>query len=92
MKQENKSAIAAARVYLMLLVEQKLEYQLKDNLTDIERADLNNTLTAIEELEKYIDDAKPNTYYTLIGDGSQPSIARGNTWAESKVNPNHLNK
>ena len=78
-------AIAAARVCLKLCVEKKLEYQLKDNLTDIERADLNRTLSAIEELETYIDDVKPNTYYTLIGDGSQPSIARGDTWAASKV-------
>jgi len=85
MKQQNQMAIAAARVCLKLCVEKKLEYQLKDNLTDTERVDLNRTLSAIEELETYIDDTKPNTYYTLIGDGSQPSIARGDTWAASKV-------
>ena len=85
MKQQNQMAIAAARVCLKLCVEKKLEYQLKDNLTDIEKADLNRTLSAIEELETYIDDVKPNTYYTLIGDGSQSSIARGDTWAASKV-------
>jgi len=86
MKQQNQMAIAAARVCLKLCVEKKLEYQLKDNLTDTERVDLNRTLSAIDELETYIDDVKPNTYYTLIGDGSQPSIARGDTWAQSKVN------
>tara|TARA_B100001287_G_scaffold266814_1_gene261173 strand:- start:51 stop:311 length:261 start_codon:yes stop_codon:yes gene_type:complete len=85
MKQQNQMAIAAARVCLKLCVEKKLEYQLKDNLTDTERVDLNRTLSAIDELETYIDDVKPNTYYTLIGDGSQPSIARGDTWAASKV-------
>ena len=85
MKQQNQMAITAARVCLKLCVEKKLEYQLKDNLTDTERVDLNRTLSAIEELETYIDDVKPNTYYTLIGDGSQPSIARGDTWAASKV-------
>ena len=86
MKQQNQMAIAAARVCLKLCVEKKLEYQLKDNLTDIEKADLSRTLSAIDELETYIDDVKPNTYYTLIGDSSTPSIARGDTWAQSKVN------
>lgn len=85
MKQQNQMAIAAARVCLKLCVEKKLEYQLKNNLTDTERVDLNRTLSAIDELETYIDDVKPNTYYTVIGDSSKPSIARGDTWAASKV-------
>ena len=85
MKQQNQMAIAAARACLKLCLEKKLEYQLKGNLTDIEKADLINTVSAIKELETYIDDVKPNTYYTLIGDGSQPSIARCVSWAASKV-------
>ena len=85
MEQQNQMAIAAARVCLKLCVEKKLEYQLKDNLTDMEKASLDRTIWAIEELETYIDDVKPNTYYTLIADGSKPSIARGDTWAQSQV-------
>ena len=61
-------------------------------LTSNQLAEYKMCEKSIKELEHILDEVEPVTLYALTGPPELPSIARGDTWAQSKVNPDQLNK
>ena len=72
---------------LRLLSLANYHYLTSDQLTEIKMCQ-----RAANELDAFIDEPEPVTLYALTGPPELPSIARGDTWAQSKVNPDHLKK
>ena len=61
-------------------------------LTSNQLAEYKMCERAIKELDAIIDEVEPVTLYSLTGPPELPSIARGDTWAQSKVNPDYSKK
>ena len=85
--------LTTARYLLKQVQKRRLELlAVRPGLTAQQLAEYKLIERSIKELEAIIDEVQPVTLYALTGPPELPSIARGDTWAQSKVNPEHLKK
>ena len=85
--------LTTARYLLKQVQRRRLELlAVRPKFNAQQLAEYRLTERAIEELESIIDEPQQGQLYALTGGPNTPSIARGDTWAASKVNPKHLNK
>lgn len=75
-----------ARYLLKQAQRRRLELlAVRPKLNAQQLAEYRQTERAIKELENVIDQPQDGQLYALTGGPNAPSIARGNTWAASKV-------
>ena len=78
--------LTTARYLLKQVQRHRLELlAVRPRLNSEQLKEYRLTERAIEELESFIDQPQEGQLYALTGGPNTPSIARGDTWAASKV-------
>jgi len=78
--------LTTARYLLKQVQRRRLELlAVRPKFNAQQLAEYRLTERAIEELETFIDEPQQGQLYALTGGLNTPSIARGDTWAASKV-------
>ena len=78
--------LTTARYLLKQVQRHRLELlAVRPRLNSEQLKEYRLTERAIEELESFIDQPQQGQLYALTGGPDTPSIARGDTWAASKV-------
>ena len=78
--------LTTARYLLKQVQRRRLELlAVRPKFNAQQLAEYRLTERAIEELESFIDQPQEGQLYALTGGPDTPSIARGDTWAASKV-------
>ena len=78
--------LSTARYLLKQVQRRRLELlAVRPKFNAQQLAEYRLTERAIEELERFIDEPQEGQLYALTGGPNTPSIARGDTWAASKV-------
>jgi len=78
--------LTTARYLLKQVQRRRLELlAVRPKLNAQQLAEYRQTERSIKELESFIDEPQEGQLYALTGGPNTPSIARGDTWAASKV-------
>ena len=78
--------LTTARYLLKQVQRRRLELlAVRPKFNAQQLAEYRLTERAIDELESFIDEPQEGQLYALTGGPNTPSIARGDTWAASKV-------
>ena len=79
--------LTTARYLLKQVQRRRLELlAVRPRLNPEQLKEYRQTERAIKELESFIDQPQDGQLYALTGGPNTPSIARGDTWAQSQVN------
>ena len=85
--------LTTARYLLKQVQRRRLELlAVRPKFTAQQLAEYRLTERAIKELENFIDEPQKGQLYALTGGPNTPSIARGDTWAQSQINKDQFLK
>ena len=85
--------LTTARYLLKQVQSRRLELlAVRPRLNPEQLKEYRQTEKAIKELESFIDAPQEGQLYALTGGLNTPSIARGDTWAQSQVNKDQFLK